>query len=86
MDTNLLKLFLIELKKFPFIYDKKIMTYQNVKGRQHYVDAFTLIATEIIIKEKKYFYIQRKYKNKLLLLKYINCSFYASIPIIINII
>lgn len=60
MDLNLLKLLLIEIKSYPFIYDKKVITYKNAKSRQNINDVFTSITANIKTKDRKYFYISGK--------------------------
>lgn len=57
MDMKLLKLLLEEIKNFPFLYNPKSIHRKNAKGKQEYEDTFTIIATRIIEKENKYFYI-----------------------------
>lgn len=60
MDMKFLRLLLEEMREFPFLYDNKNVNYKNVKSKQDHIDAFTLIAANIIEKNSRYFYISGK--------------------------
>lgn len=60
MDRKLLKLSLQEMQEFQFIYNPASVDYTNSRSRQHYIDAFNIIAARVIEKNNEYFYINGK--------------------------
>lgn len=60
MDFKLLKLLSKEVEKSKFLYNSKSIDYKSAKGKQHYIDAYTMIAVSIMEEENKYFHLTRK--------------------------
>lgn len=60
MDIKLLKLLIQEIKEFPLIYKPSSVNFTNAKSKQYYIDAFSIMAVNIMEKENEYFHITCK--------------------------